>query len=132
MDFDKYKNTLPWQNINDHLKPLLAAIDEEKLTARERAAKIADARIAASKALESDRKAYRAAERAIEDQFWVDAWNAVQEDGLVPYVLTQTQKVRLQSWAWSGGHSDGFPEVFDHFQQYLCRLAELVAGGDKS
>lgn len=96
----------------------LVPIAEQRLTEREHSEAITFAELTAKAEYEGAMKAYRAAESALEAEFWADMR---EEHGYAEW-LDEEGIAAIESYAYQQGHSDGYSEV----NNVMYDIAELV------
>lgn len=118
MNFDKYKNTVPYPDSDAFRNKLLADIDKQPMTAQERLDAIARVDITVRDWFREAVKPHNNREYEIMADFWADCRKDIGYDKF----LTVRQCKVLQGYAWERGHSGGYHEVYN----CLLDLAEFV------
>lgn len=117
MDFEKYRNHLPYPRVDAVRRQLMGAFDDVPMTKAQRAEKEGEIE---SGVLATHRElvaAYRAKDSELQNLFYADA-----HDDLAIAYLPKPILEKLDKMAWTTGHSAGYHDVYNA----MCDLAELA------
>jgi len=109
MDFDRYKNGMPWPQKKEYVNPKVEEVEEHFVgTIRQIEAARADAIERGEAEYKEARRAYGAETARLEAQFKADL---EEETGL----QNHPKKDKLYAKAWERGHSGGLSEVYNEY-----------------
>jgi hypothetical protein len=118
-DFEEYRSKLPYPDRSAIRKEVTDEINNQPLTANDRADKLADVSRIVSEKFSVAVKPYSDDEKRLEAEFYKDC----REDiGYDKYLHEDGCRI-LEGHAYQAGHSSGYSEVYGH----LCDLSSLVS-----
>jgi hypothetical protein len=127
MNFDDYKNNVPYPDRVAYKAGLIDYINSQRLTGQEREDLLAAVPARVRDWFKEAVKPYNEEEHRLEAKFWADC----REDIGYDEFLDAEGILTLQCYAWEQGHSGGYHEVYNCLLDLSDFAEKLIKSGRK-